>query len=62
MDGEEIWVHKVQSLVQHTCITVDDDKNVFIVGEASNSLIVIQHNGKSGRTLLSKTNGLIDFM
>lgn len=56
--GEEIWVHQEDSLINPDGITVDGDQNVFVAVEASNSLIVIQHDGKSSKTLLSTTDGL----
>lgn len=43
MDGDEIWLHKVESLVLPTGITVDADQNVFTVDEASKQNITIQN-------------------
>ncbi|CAC5404801.1 unnamed protein product [Mytilus coruscus] len=60
MAGEKIWVHKEESFIHPMSITVDDDQNVFIVDYESNSLIVIQHDGKSSRTLLNETDGLVN--
>ncbi|CAG2224250.1 unnamed protein product [Mytilus edulis] len=60
MAGEKIWIHKVESLIDPRGITVDDHQNVFVVDFESKSLLVIQHDGKSSRTLLSKTDGLIN--
>lgn len=61
MTGEEIWVRKEAALVS-TSGTVDDNQNVFVIDQGSKSLIVIQHDGNSSRTLLSKTDGLINPM
>ncbi|VDI09834.1 tripartite motif-containing protein 2/3 [Mytilus galloprovincialis] len=58
MAGNEIWVRKEQSLAHPFGIAVDEYQNVFIVDKVANSLIVIQHDGKSSRTLLSTTDGL----
>ncbi|XP_052105735.1 uncharacterized protein LOC127738491 [Mytilus californianus] len=60
MTGDEIWVHKEKSLVDPRGITVDDHQNVFVVDIRTSSLIVIQHEGRSSRTLLSKTDGLVN--
>ncbi|CAG2238883.1 unnamed protein product [Mytilus edulis] len=62
MAGEKIWVCKEESLVNPSGLTVDDHQNVFVIDQGSKSLIVIQHDGKSSRTLLSKTEGLINPM
>ncbi|CAG2185984.1 unnamed protein product [Mytilus edulis] len=58
MTGEEIWVHKEKFLVSLGGITVDDHQNVLVADGESNSLIVIQHDGKTSKTLLSETDGL----
>ncbi|CAC5356791.1 unnamed protein product [Mytilus coruscus] len=60
MTGEEILVRKEESLVHPSGITVDDHQNVFVVDRDSNSLIVIQHDGRSSITLLSETDGLVN--
>ncbi|XP_063427250.1 uncharacterized protein LOC134710783 [Mytilus trossulus] len=58
MAGDEIWIRKEKSLTKPWGIAVDDHQNVFVVDQESNSLIVIQHDGNSSRTLLSTTDGL----
>lgn len=58
MEGEEIWVYKEKSLVKPKGITVDKYQNVYVADEKSKSLIVIQHDGKASRTLLTKTHYL----
>ena len=58
MAGEEIWVHKENFLVSLGGITVDDYQNVLVADAESNSLIVIQNDGKSSKTLLSEIDGL----
>ncbi|XP_071160570.1 uncharacterized protein [Mytilus edulis] len=58
MAGDEIWIRKEKSLTNPWGIAVGDHQNVFVVDQRSNSLIVIQHDGKSSRTLLSTTDGL----
>ncbi|CAC5369284.1 unnamed protein product [Mytilus coruscus] len=56
MAGEEIWVHKVESLVDPMGITVDDYQNVFVVDRNSNLLKVIQHDGRANKKS-TKRNG-----
>ncbi|XP_063427221.1 uncharacterized protein LOC134710755 [Mytilus trossulus] len=58
MIGEEIWVHEWESLVDSRGITVDDHQNVYVANFYSNSLTVIQHDGKASKTLLTKSDGL----
>ncbi|CAG2230900.1 unnamed protein product [Mytilus edulis] len=58
MTGKEIWVHKVESLVDPRGINVDDHQNVLVVGRDSNLLTVIQHDGTASKTLLTKSDGL----
>lgn len=58
MTGEEIWVHKVESLAVPRGITVDDHQNVYVTGGYSNLLTVIQHDGKANKTLLTETDDL----
>ncbi|XP_076099046.1 uncharacterized protein LOC143068691 [Mytilus galloprovincialis] len=58
MADEEIWVHKVESLIDLKGITVDDHQNVFIADQDSNLLTVIQYDGKASKTLLTETDGL----
>ncbi|VDI74718.1 Hypothetical predicted protein, partial [Mytilus galloprovincialis] len=58
MTGEDIWTFTEQSLVNTRGISADGDENVFVVGRETNSLIMIQHDGKVSKTLL--TDGLDD--
>ncbi|CAG2190266.1 unnamed protein product [Mytilus edulis] len=58
MMGEDIWTFTDQSLINARGISADDDENVFVVGRETNSLIMIQHDGKVSKTLL--TDGLDD--
>ncbi|XP_071172199.1 E3 ubiquitin-protein ligase TRIM45-like [Mytilus edulis] len=58
MMGEDIWTFSDQSLVRPMGISVDGDQNVFVVGSYSNNLMMIQHDGKVSKTLLTKSDGL----
>lgn len=57
MTGEEIWVHNMESLVYPRAITVDAHQNVLVADSKSNSVIVIQHDGKLSKILLSEIDG-----
>lgn len=58
MTGEVIWVHKDELFRSPNGIAVDGHQNVFVADTVSNSLIVIRHDGKTNRGLLSSYNGL----
>ncbi|VDI45253.1 Hypothetical predicted protein [Mytilus galloprovincialis] len=58
MTGEDIWTFTGQSLVNAGGISADDDENVFVVGRHSNNLMMIQHDGKDSKTLLTESDGL----
>lgn len=51
--GQEIWVFKDQSISCPKCISVDNDENVFVAGELSHNLTLIQRNGQRSKILLS---------
>ncbi|XP_071172198.1 uncharacterized protein [Mytilus edulis] len=53
MTGEDIWTFTEQSLVNARGISADGDQNVFVVGRKTNSLVMIQHDGKVSKTLLT---------
>ncbi|VDI33204.1 Hypothetical predicted protein [Mytilus galloprovincialis] len=58
MMGEDIWTFTNQSLNDPRGISADGDQNVFVVGLSSNNLMMIQHDGKDSKMLLSKSDGL----
>ncbi|XP_063425271.1 uncharacterized protein LOC134708559 [Mytilus trossulus] len=58
MTGQNILVFKDQSIIQLRGISVDHNQNVYVVGESSNNLIVIQHDGKVSKVLLTHLDGL----
>ncbi|XP_063427220.1 uncharacterized protein LOC134710754 [Mytilus trossulus] len=58
MTGEEIWAHKVELLGGGSGITIDDHQNVLVSVGSSNLLTVIQHDGKTSKTLLTESDGL----
>ncbi|XP_071172323.1 E3 ubiquitin-protein ligase TRIM45-like [Mytilus edulis] len=58
MTGEDIWTFTDQSLVNPMGISADGDQNVFVVGLISNNLMMIQHDGKHSKMLLSISDGL----
>ncbi|XP_071172327.1 tripartite motif-containing protein 2-like [Mytilus edulis] len=58
MMGEDIWTFSNHSLLAPRGISVDGDQNVFVVGESSNNLMMIQHDRKVSKMLLTKSDGL----
>ncbi|CAC5408354.1 unnamed protein product [Mytilus coruscus] len=60
MNGEELWQFESESIIGPCSIAVDDDDNVYIVGNTSNNLTIIQHNGKDSKILLSESDGLYE--
>ncbi|XP_063442834.1 uncharacterized protein LOC134723124 [Mytilus trossulus] len=58
MMGEDIWTFTDRSLTDPWGISADGDQNVFVVGSDSNNLMMIQHDGKVSKTLLTEADGL----
>ncbi|CAC5365004.1 unnamed protein product [Mytilus coruscus] len=53
MAGQEIWVFSDRSTSFPSGISVDNNQNVFVVGQYSNYLTLIQHDGKDSKVLLT---------
>lgn len=60
LTGEDIWTFTDQSLLNTAGITADVDQNVFVVGASSNNLMMIKHDGKVSKILLTESDGLIN--
>ncbi|XP_063420872.1 E3 ubiquitin-protein ligase TRIM22-like [Mytilus trossulus] len=58
LTGQEIWVFKDRSISKPKGISVDNNQNVFVLGQQSNNLSVIQHDGKDSKVLLTDRDGL----
>ncbi|XP_063420947.1 uncharacterized protein LOC134706168 [Mytilus trossulus] len=58
MTGQEIWVFSDRSISNPRGLSVDSNQNVFVVGQTSNNLTVIQHDGKDCTVLLTDRDGL----
>ncbi|XP_071150313.1 uncharacterized protein [Mytilus edulis] len=58
LNGEELWQLHCDCLRIPTCVTVDNYNNAYVVDYISNNLIIIQHDGKENKTLLTKSDGL----
>ncbi|CAG2220348.1 unnamed protein product [Mytilus edulis] len=56
MSGQEIWVFEDQSISKTGGISVDNNQNVFVVGQ--HKLTLIQHDGKDSKVLLTDRDGL----
>ncbi|CAG2258105.1 unnamed protein product [Mytilus edulis] len=58
MTGQEIWEFKDKSISCPRGISVDHNQNVFVVGETSNNLTLIQHDGKDSKVLCTDRDGI----
>ncbi|XP_071148097.1 E3 ubiquitin-protein ligase TRIM22-like [Mytilus edulis] len=58
LNGEELWQVKRESVSHPYGVTVDHDRNVYVVGLVSNNLTIIQQDGKDSKTLLTESDGL----
>ncbi|XP_063420948.1 uncharacterized protein LOC134706169 [Mytilus trossulus] len=58
MTGQEFWVFKDHSIIEPRGLSVDMNQNVYVVGETSNNLTVMQHDGKDSKVLLTDRDGL----
>lgn len=58
INGQDIWVFKVQSISQPRGISVDYEQNVFVSCESSNNLTLIHHDGKGSKVLLTDQDEL----
>ena len=58
LSGDNIWVFQDESANNSHGVSVDNNRNVFVVGQRSNTLTVIQYDGTVSKTLLTQTDGL----
>ncbi|CAC5408366.1 unnamed protein product [Mytilus coruscus] len=58
LNGEELWQVKSESVSHPYGVTVDNNRNVYVVGLVSNNLTIIQQDGKDSKTLLTESDGL----
>ncbi|XP_071123023.1 uncharacterized protein [Mytilus edulis] len=58
-EGKKQWEFEKENVLKYPhSISVDNDGNVYVVGINSNSVVVISHEGKRHRQILSSTDGL----
>ena len=58
--GQKIWEYKDESILKGVRgVTVDNDSNVYVVSNSSNSIVVLSPDGKKARKLL-EGNGIQD--
>ena len=61
LHGTTQWQFKDQRVLLYPCgISVDNEGNVYVVGHASNNVVVISSDGQRHRQLLSNKDGLVD--
>ncbi|XP_071121612.1 uncharacterized protein [Mytilus edulis] len=59
LTGQEIWVHQNKSITWPRCISVADNKDLFIICYKSNNLSIINQNGQESKILLKETGDWI---
>jgi outer membrane protein assembly factor BamB len=57
--GDKLWEYKDESVLKDPSgVTVDNDGNVYVTTYSSNSVVVIEPDGRQGRQILSSDDGL----
>jgi DNA-binding beta-propeller fold protein YncE len=57
--GDKLWEFKDESVLKDPRgVTVDNDGNVYVTSCWSNTVVVIEPDGRQGRTILSNDDGL----
>ena len=57
--GDKLWEFKDESVLNDpTGVTVDNDGNVYVTSYGSNSVVVLEPDGREGREILSSDGGL----
>jgi DNA-binding beta-propeller fold protein YncE len=57
--GHKLWEFKDESVLNDPRgVTVDNDGNAYVTSYRSNSVVVIEPDGRQGRTILSSDDGL----
>ena len=57
--GDKLWEFKDESLLKDPRgVTVDNYDNVYVTSYSSNSVVVIEPDGRQGRQILSSDDGL----
>ena len=57
--GDKLWEYKDESVLNDPRgVTVDNDGNVYVTSYSSNSVVVLEPDGRYGRQILSSDNGL----
>jgi DNA-binding beta-propeller fold protein YncE len=57
--GDKLWEIKDESVLNDpTGVTVDNDGNVYVTSYGSNSVVVLEPDGREGREILSSDGGL----
>lgn len=59
LKGNKQWTFEDQTVLKYPVgISVDNKGNVFVIGNKSNNVVVISHDGKQYRQVLSSKDGL----
>lgn len=58
MEGTEIWIFRHESVILPAGVSFGDNKEMFVVGCASNNISLIHSDGTESKTLLTAADGL----
>jgi hypothetical protein len=59
INGDKLWEFKDESVLNDPMgVTVDNDGNVYVMSKRSNSVVVLEPDGRQGRQILSSNGGL----
>lgn len=61
LNGTTKWIFKNQGVLRNPLgISLDNDGNIYVVGNSSNNVVLISPDGQYHRQILSKDDGLVD--
>ncbi|CAG2230180.1 unnamed protein product [Mytilus edulis] len=58
LDGKLMWEFKNDKFQDLNCVTTDNEGNVYVTYEKTNTVVVVSEDGKHHRELLTKSDGL----
>ncbi|CAG2186399.1 unnamed protein product [Mytilus edulis] len=60
LDGKVMWKFKMDKFQDLTRVTTDNEGNVYVTNEETNTVIVVSDDGKHHKELLTESDGLDD--
>ncbi|XP_063409500.1 uncharacterized protein LOC134692836 isoform X2 [Mytilus trossulus] len=59
LDGKLIWQFQKYEFLDLTCVTTDNESNVYVTNASTHTVIVVSDDGKHHREILTELDGLI---